>query len=380
MTQKIRVLVVEDSLTARKHLVSVLNADPGLIVIGEAEDGKRAIELCRALRPDVVTLDMMLPLLSGVAVTEYIMAYCPTPILVVSSSVNRGELYKTYDALAAGAVDVFEKPSGRGPDGAWERGLIGAVTIASRIHVITHVRGKLAALHHVNGGGQAAGQTTGHVTGHVGGPIGAHLGGLGGLGAAHRSLVAIGASTGGPAAIVDILRELPQNFPLPILLVIHIGEPFSSAFAEWLDGQSKLRVRYARDGETIPTRGMPGVLMAPAGAHLVAQNGHLWLKTSPERNSCRPSIDVLFESLARCHGAETVACLLTGMGKDGAAGLLALRLAGALTLAQDELSSVIFGMPREAIEMGAADRVLPLNQFSTVLVDAVCEPELRGAH
>jgi two-component system, chemotaxis family, protein-glutamate methylesterase/glutaminase len=384
MTQKIRVLVVEDSLTARKHLVSVLNADPGLVVIGEAEDGKRAIELCRALRPDVVTLDMMLPLLSGVAVTEYIMAYCPTPILVVSSSINRGELYKTYDALAAGAVDVFEKPSGRGPDGAWERGLIAAVKIASRIHVITHVRGKLAALHHVNGGGQAVGQIAGHATGHAagatGGHPGSHLGShLGGLGSAHRTLVAIGASTGGPAAIVDILRELPQNFPLPILLVIHIGEPFSSAFAEWLDGQSKLRVRYARDGEAIPARGTPGVLMAPAGAHLVAQNGHLWLKASAERNSCRPSIDVLFESLARPHGAETVACLLTGMGKDGAAGLLALRLAGALTLAQDELSSVIFGMPREAIEMGAANRVLPLNQFSAALVDAVCEPKLRGA-
>jgi len=351
---KIRVLVVEDSVTARKHLVSVLNADPGLAVIGEAEDGKRAIELCRSLRPDVVTLDMMLPLLSGVGVTEYIMAYCPTPILVVSSSVNRGELYKTYDALAAGAVDVFEKPSGRDPDGVWERGLVAAVKIASRIHVITHVRGKLASLNHVNG---------------------AHIA----IPGTPRSLIAIGASTGGPAAIVDILRELPGNFPLPILLVIHIGEPFSSAFAEWLDGQSKLRVRYARDGEAIPPRGTPGVLMAPPGSHLVTAHGHLCLKNSAERNSCRPSIDVLFETLARHHGAETVACLLTGMGKDGAAGLLALRRAGALTLAQDEASSVIFGMPREAIEMGAADRVLPLDQIAPTLLDAAREPELRGA-
>lgn len=362
---KIRVLVVEDSLTARKHLVSVLNADPDLAVIGEAEDGKRAIELCRSLRPDVVTLDMMLPLMSGVAVTEYIMAYCPTPILVVSSSVNRGELYKTYDALAAGAVDVFEKPSGRDPDGAWERGLLVAVKIASRIHVITHVRGKLASLNYVNGASHVAA---------------AHFGASGGAasGIGHRSLIAIGASTGGPAAIVDIFRELPAEFPVPILLVIHLGEMFSSAFAEWLDGQSKLRVRYARDGEAIPARGSSGVLMAPPGSHLVAEHGHLWLKNTAERNSCRPSIDVLFESLARCHGPETVACLLTGMGKDGAAGLLALRQAGALTLAQDEGSSVIFGMPREAIERGAADRVLPLDQFSNVLVDAVCEPELRG--
>jgi two-component system, chemotaxis family, protein-glutamate methylesterase/glutaminase len=360
---KIRVLVVEDSLTARKHLVAVLNADPNLAVVGEAENGKRAIELCRSLRPDVVTLDMMLPLMSGVAVTEYIMAYCPTPILVVSSSVNRGELYKTYDALAAGAVDVFEKPSGRDPDGVWERGLLAAVKIASRIHVITHVRGKLASLNYVNG----VSQTVTH-------SAAADLGG-----AAHRSLIAIGASTGGPAAIVDIFRELPADFPIPILLLIHLGEMFSSAFAEWLDGQSKLRVRYARDGEAIPARGTTGVLMAPPGSHLMADHGHLWLKRTAERNSCRPSIDVLFESLARNHGSETVACLLTGMGKDGAKGLLALRQAGALTLAQDEASSVIFGMPREAIEMGAAVRVLPLDQFSGALVDAVCEPELRGA-
>jgi two-component system, chemotaxis family, protein-glutamate methylesterase/glutaminase len=356
---KIRALVVEDSLTARKHLVSVLNADPGLAVIGEAEDGKRAIELCRSLRPDVVTLDMMLPLLSGVAVTEYIMAYCPTPILVVSSSVNRGELYKTYDALAAGAVDVFEKPSGCDPDGAWERGLVSAVKIASRIHVITHVRGKLASLNYVNG-----------VVSHGHGDFGT---------AAHRSLIAIGASTGGPAAIVDIFRELPADFPVPILLLIHIGDPFASAFAEWLDGQTKLRVRYARDGEPIPTRGTAGVLMAPPGSHLVATHGHLCLQNTPERNSCRPSIDVLFESLAVHHGRETVACLLTGMGKDGAAGLLALRHAGALTLAQDEASSVIFGMPREAIEMGAATRVLPLELFSAVLLEEAREPELRGA-
>jgi two-component system chemotaxis response regulator CheB len=355
---KVRVLVVEDSLTARKHLVSVLNADPDLAVIGEAEDGRRAIELCRSLRPDVVTLDMMLPLLSGVAVTEYIMAYCPTPILVVSSSVNRGELYKTYDALAAGAVDVFEKPSGRDPDGAWERGLVGAVKIAARIRVITHVRGKLAALNYVNGVVESN---------------------VDAVGATQRSLIAIGASTGGPAAIVDIFRELPANFPVPILLVIHIGDAFSSVFAEWLDGQTKLRVRYARDGEQIPARGNSGVLMAPPGSHLIAANGHLWLKNTPERNSCRPSIDVLFESIAPHHGPETVACLLTGMGRDGAAGLLALRRAGALTIAQDEASSVIFGMPREAIEMGAAERVLPLGLVSAALLDAVGEPELRGA-
>src|ERR1700694_2025833 len=181
---KIRVLVVEDSLTVRKRLVEVLQCDPGLEVVAEAPDGQRAIELCESLRPDVMTLDMMLPLMSGVAVTEYVMAYCPTPILIVSSSTNRGELYKTYDALAAGAVDVFEKPTGNDPDGVWERGFVSTVKIVSRIPVITHIRGKLGSL------GRAPAHPVGFETCDSD---------------ARKSVIAIGGSTGGPAAIVEIL-------------------------------------------------------------------------------------------------------------------------------------------------------------------------------
>ena len=343
---KIRVLVVEDSLTARKHLVEILRADPELEVVAEAEDGKRAIELCRTLHPDVITLDMMLPFLSGVAVTEYVMAYSPTPILIVSSSTNRGELCKTYDALAAGAVDVFEKPTGNDPDGVWERSFVSTVKIVSRIRVITHIRGKLAS----------SARTLAHPPSFETCDS-----------AARKSVIAIGGSTGGPAAIVKILRKLPAGFPIPILLVIHIGDLFSTAFAEWLDGQSTLRVRCARDGEALPALGQAGVIMAPSGFHLVVQSGKLRLTSDRERNSCRPSIDVLFESLAKEIGGETAACLLTGMGRDGAAGLLGLRHAGALTIAQDEASSVVFGMPREAIEMGAVDRVLALDQIAGAL-------------
>jgi len=350
---KTRVLVVDDSLTVRKHLVEVLSADPELEVAGEAEDGKRAIELCRALRPDVITLDMMLPVMSGVAVTEYVMAYCPTPILVVSASTNRGELYKTYDALAAGAVDVFEKPSGKDQDGVWERGLVASVKIVSRIRVITHIRGRL---------GQSPAAPASFATSN---------------GSVQKSIIAIGGSTGGPAAIVEILRGLPPGFPIPILLVIHIGEPFSAAFAQWLDGLSPLRVRYANDGENLPSFGQAGMVMAPPGFHLVVQRGKLRLTREPERNSCRPSVDVLFESLAKELGSQTAACLLTGMGRDGAAGLLALRHTGALTVAQDEATSVVFGMPREAIQMGAAGRILALDQIAPALIGVAREAELR---
>src|SRR6266851_7445456 len=144
--KKTRVLVVEDSLTVRRRLCEILSADPAIELVGEAADGKRAIELCQDRRPDVVTMDMMLPVMSGLAATEYIMAHCPTPILVVSSSVHRGELFKTYEALAAGAVDVLEKPNGDEADGVWERQFVATVKLVSRIRAITHPRARLAAL------------------------------------------------------------------------------------------------------------------------------------------------------------------------------------------------------------------------------------------
>src|SRR5713226_4392085 len=210
---KIRGVVVDDSLTASKHLVEVLRADPELEVAGEAEDGKRAIELCKTLRPDVITLDMMLPLMSGVAVTEYIMAHSPTPILIVSSSTNRGELFKTYEALAAGAVDVLEKPKGDEPDEAWERKFVSTIKLVSHIRVITHPRGRLGAIGQPQAWRQPAPRPP--------------------VSPGQYKIIAVGASTGGPSAIVEVLRALPADLPLPMLLVLHISEPFGTAFADW---------------------------------------------------------------------------------------------------------------------------------------------------
>jgi two-component system chemotaxis response regulator CheB len=187
-------------------------------------------------------------------------------------------------------------------------------------------------------------------------------------------LVALGASTGGPGAILQVLRGLPPDFPLPVLLVLHIGEPFGTAFAEWLDGQSRHRVRFACDGQAL---GAPGVWLAPPGRHLVVNGAALHLSSAPERHSCRPSVDVLFESVARECGPAAAACLLTGMGRDGAQGLLEIRKAGGWTIAQDEASCTVYGMPREAVLLGAAERVLPLADIGPALAAAAIQPVLE---
>jgi two-component system, chemotaxis family, protein-glutamate methylesterase/glutaminase len=364
--KKLRVLVVDDSLTIRRRLCEILAADPELEVVGEAEDGKRAIELCGQLRPDVMTLDMVMPVMSGLTATEYIMAYTPTPILIVSASVNRGELFKTYDALAAGAIDVLEKPTVHDVDSSWERRFVAAVKLIAKIKVITHVRARLSGTERTVAAGQGQGAMSPTSKRHDQ-PQGRRYG-----------LVAIGASTGGPAAIVKVLKALPPGLRVPVFFVLHIDEPFAAAFAEWLEHQVPHRVAYARDREPIESlRGQ--VIMAPPGRHLSIGGGRLHLSHDPPRHSCRPSVDVLFESLAVDRGAEVVACLLTGMGRDGAAGLLAIRQAGGSTIAQDESTSVIYGMPREAVLLDAAQLVLPLDQIGPQIVEILGDGERRTA-
>jgi two-component system chemotaxis response regulator CheB len=341
---KTRVLVVEDSETVRRRLVDILACDPDIELVGEAEDGKRAIEICQQCRPDVITMDMMLPLMSGLAATEYIMAHCPTPILVVSASINRGELFKIYNALAAGAVDVLDKPTGDEAEGAWERHFVSTVKLVARIRVITHPRARLAGLSRLPPAAPAPPADWRRPARRI-------------------ELVAIGASTGGPGAIVEILRGLPAEFQLPILFVLHINEPFGTAFADWLDGQTGRRVSYAKHGAPLASA-IGRVVIAPPGRHLEVRNGRLHLTDDLERHSCRPSVDVLFESVATEYGAGAAACLLTGMGKDGALGLLKIRAAGGITIAQDETTSVIYGMPREAAMLGAATQVLRLGDIA----------------
>jgi two-component system chemotaxis response regulator CheB len=361
MSSKLRVLVVEDSLTVRKRLCQALAADHSVEVVGEADNGQRAIELCQSLRPDVMTLDMHLPIMTGLSATEYIMAHCPTPILIVSASTNRGELFKTYDALSAGAVDVLEKPRGDASDEGWDERFIAAVKLVARIKVITHPRARLGLSAHPKLTNPPA-----------------SLASERGLGEAPLTVLALGASTGGPSALVNVLRGIPTDLALSILLVLHIDEPFGSAFAEWLSDQTPHAVRFATGKEPLEGVGSR-VLMAPPGRHLVVRDNKLALTDAPERHSCRPSIDVLFESLSESAGPRSAAALLTGMGRDGASGLLALRRAGGLTVAQDEETSVVYGMPREAALLNAATRILPLHSIGGYLADAARARRARRA-
>jgi two-component system chemotaxis response regulator CheB len=344
----IRVLVVEDSATMRHHLRASLAADPELVVVGEAVDGGQAVELCGRLRPDVVTMDMMLPTMSGLSATEHIMAHYPTPILVVSSA-DRQELFSTYNALAAGAVDVLEKPRGDASDTGWGRRLCAAVRLVSRIRVITHPRARLGRPVDVPAPPAVPATVDDGM-----------------------QVVAVGASTGGPGALTELLRALPAGFRTPILCVQHIAasEPFAVAFSDWLAGQTGRRVSYAADGMMV--RALHGrVVLAPPDRHILVRDGLLRLSDAPPQHSCRPSVDVLFESVAAEYGPAAAGCLLTGMGRDGADGLLRMRARGAVTFAQDEASCIVYGMPREAALIGAAAHILPPARIAARLTDLV---------
>ena len=345
----IRVLVAEDSITVRKRLARTLSADPALEVIAEAGDGRAATELCQRLRPDVITMDVMMPVMDGVTATEYIMANCPAAILMVSASSNRGYVLQTFDALAAGAIDVLDKPAGTEPDGEWERKLVAAVKMVSRIRPIRRSS--------VNRRSRVPRAATSAPT-----PVA-----LRNLETGKPEIIAIGASIGGPSAVAKILSQIPSGFSLSILLVMHIAPEFADGLVQWLATVSRLKVRVAIDKEPIPRPGRSQILMPPPDRHLTVGQGRVLITDSPQRHLCRPSIDELFESVARECGAQAIACLLTGMGKDGAAGLLEVRRSGGQTIAQDEASSVVFGMPREAIALDAAQVIAPLANVAETL-------------
>lgn len=342
MAEPIRVVVVEDSLTVRRLVVEVLE-DAGIQVVGEADACKEAIELIEALRPDLVLLDIHLRQGTGIEVTEAVMARCPTPILIFSASANRGEALSAHDALVSGALELLEKPTNAETD-RWAEQLVRKVRYLRRVPVVTHRPPRRAAAAHLRP----------HVEPTTAAPPMAQL-------------IAIGASTGGPKALAAVLSKLDTRLDVPILVVVHTSPVFAGGFLDWIRRASRLPVVYLEASvELEALRGK--IVLAPPGRHMVAGEHHLELTDGPPLHHCRPAVDALFSSLAvRRDARSTLALLLTGMGSDGAQGLLELRRAGAWTVAESESTAVIFGMPAAAIRLGAARSVLPLDELPSLI-------------
>ncbi len=332
----IKVLIVDDSLLSRELLANLLRRDPAIQVVGMATNGVEAVNMTRDLKPDLITMDIFMPEMNGFQAIEHIMAYNPTPILVITSSVVKDGIDITFKALELGALDLIEKPAhAYGPEMTQKgKDLVEKVKLLSRIKVIRHIRGKRRKL---------APKPSERLPGE------------------QRSILAVASSTGGPKALHQIFSELPRDFPAGIVVVQHMSEGFVKGMTEWINMESKISVREAKDGERV----VPGTaLVAPGGRHMtVGQHRFIRLIDDPPLQGHRPSGTVLLESVAQNFGPQAVGLILTGMGSDGARGMKAIKENGGYTIAQDEKTSVVYGMPKAAVDMGAIDEVLPLERI-----------------
>lgn len=344
----IRVLVVDDSAVVRKLLMDALRREPEIEVVGGASDPFVARDLILRHEPDVLTLDIEMPRMDGLSFLARIMQHRPMPVIVVSSLTQQGSA-SSVEALRLGAIDVIAKPGGPGSVGAIADDLV------RRIRMLRESPVRLKAI------GHSASPT----------PVKAASPVASGRRPSRSSLILIGASTGGTQAIEALLTRLPGDMP-PILIVQHMPPVFTKSFAERLDKVTPLSVSEAKGGDILT----PGrVYVAPGDFHMVVERHGVHLTTkltnAPAVHYQRPAVDVLFESAARLKGVPMVAAILTGMGADGADGLLALRNAGAETIAEDEQSCVVFGMPKEAIARGGAIHVSTLLRMPATMMECL---------
>jgi len=332
-----RIGIVNDVRMAAELLRRIVDGVDGWEVAWIAADGEEAVRLCSESKPDLVLMDLVMPVMDGVEATRRIMAANPCPILIVTATVS-GHSEMVYEALGCGAVDAVATPRG-GPGSSGAEALIRKI---QQVGLLSRTPETRTAV----GPGPKAGTQ-----------------------AADPPMVVIGASTGGPNAVREILSALPEDFPAAVVVVQHVDEQFAGGLAGWLDKNCPLPVELARSHGR-PERGR---------VHVAATNGHLSLSASgrfiysiePKELLYRPSVDVFFESAVRHWKGPVVGVLLTGMGRDGAAGLLALRRAGHTTIAQDETTSVVYGMPKAAAEIDAAEQVLPVGKIAGAVMEAL---------
>ncbi len=338
----IRVLIVDDSATARAVLTEILASDPMIEVVGTASDAYIARDKIVELRPDIICLDVEMPRMDGITFLKRLMHYMPLPVIMVSSLTQAGAK-TTLDALEAGAVDFVPKPHSHIYDGKDEmrHELIAKIKIAAKVKVKQHL------LRNV----QQANTTS--------------------LAETTHKILAIGASTGGTEALKDVLMGLPRNAPGTVI-VQHMPANFTGPFAERLNSLCAMEVREARNGDSI-TPGL--VLIAPGDYHMVVRRSgaryYVEIGSGEKVSGHRPSADVLLNSVAKIAGSNAIGVILTGMGADGARGLLAMRNAGARTIGQDEASCVVYGMPKVAYELGAVEKQLPLHKIANGIIECI---------
>jgi two-component system chemotaxis response regulator CheB len=351
--KKVRVLVVDDSAVMRKLIPDMLEADPSIEVVGTAMDGTFCLKKIEELKPNVVTLDLQMPGMNGIDTLKEIMRWHPVPVIVVSSHSTEGASI-TLKALGLGAVDFVTKPQDASARKEMARELIAKIRAAADCKVVRPgtLRGAPAPAEKISAGKAVPPPS---------------------------KLVAIGISTGGPQALEFLLSQLPPDFPGAIVVVQHMPEGFTEMFARRLDELCPLRVKEAQSGDMLQAG---RVLVCPGSRHIrvkrLAMGDLVMLNEEPRVNGHRPSVDVLFHSVAEEFGSHAVAVLMTGMGDDGAEGLGAVKKAGGMTIAQSEESCVVFGMPRVAIERGYAMRVVALDVLSSTLQALCVRWEGRG--
>jgi len=340
-----KVAIVNDSRAAAEVLRRILLELPNFDVIWTAYSGEEALQLCQTSRPDIILMDLIMPGLDGAETTRRIMQTTPCVILVVTAT-TVGNRSLVFEAMGYGALDAVNTPTlGSSGDMTGAEPLLQKLRTVARLVSSVPTRAQQPNPH---GGDASRGSTA----------------------SSHLPIVAIGASTGGPQALAQVLSQLPQDFPAAVLVAQHVDNHFAPGLASWLQHNSALPVKIARDRELMSG---PGVWLAGTADHLIydQESGLLRYTPHPRENPYRPSVDALFNSLAEPHRTIRIGVLLTGMGRDGAEGLLAMQNAGALTIAQNAATCVVYGMPKAAVELKAASEVLPLGAIGSRIVEAV---------
>ncbi len=371
---RVRVVLADDSLLALTMIQRILTANDTVEVVGTATDGVAALELVEKERPDVICTDLHMPRMDGLELTRRVMRHYPTPILVVSVSVHDRTSINVFNLFEAGAVEVCGKPErGFAVDSAAAQELYRKVMILSRVRVFRH-SGQGASRKMA----EAVSTVKDDLPGDEETEVTAEHRKTGAKAEQHATarLVAIGGSTGAPNVFKRIFSMLPQSFPLPLLCVQHISRGFTRSMVEWLDDDTPLRVKVASQGELVES----GVAYFPPDrTHLMVENGRIRLmgEERDDESGHRPSVDRLLSSVAEEYGRHAIAILLTGMGRDGADGIARVHAAGGYTITQDERSSVIYGMPREAAKLTAVDQVLSDREIAPALIQYLHEIRTR---